>query len=269
MAYLQSTIEKIIESERAMVLNGAARYGQHYWHARTAAESLSRCVASVDRDRSDTFGRMFSLMKKQHMLAFLSSLRLHKVQAMLDLRHALEAGAAAAYTIANPRVQDFVDVDPSGTMDPSQNLTNKRYRWLDQNYPEPSEWIREIKGLINAQTAHANIVSGHDTYRVEESGEPASTPFFDIEDEHDVEGDLWLIARAAIIMMGLLYRVAGDVAGKEGRSVLAFRSDFLQTTQGLACENDALEDEWKASDRYKATTEKVARRAKAGPGTGG
>jgi hypothetical protein len=79
---------------------------------------------------------------------------------------------------------------------------------------------------------------------------------------------LWLIARAAIIMMGLLYRVAGDVASREGRSVLEFFSDFLQTTQGLASENDALEDEWKASDGYKATMAKAARRAKAGPETG-
>jgi hypothetical protein len=186
-----------------VVLNGAARYGRHYIHARGSA-CLSSCVVGVELDRTDAFGRMFSLTKKQHLLAFLSSLRLHKVQAMLDLRHALEAGAAAAYAIANPRVLDFVDVDPYGTMETSQNLTNNRYRWLDENYPEPSKWIKEVKGLINGQTAHANIISGHDTYRVEESGEAASTPYFDIEDEHDVKGDLWLIARAAIIVMGCL-----------------------------------------------------------------
>jgi hypothetical protein len=96
MAYPQSTLEEIVESERSMFLDGESRYGQHFKHARATTIYLSLCVVSVDHDRSDTFGRLFSLMKKQHTLAFLSALRLHKVQAMLNLRQVLEAGAGAA-----------------------------------------------------------------------------------------------------------------------------------------------------------------------------
>ena len=97
-------------------------------------------------DRSDTFGRFFSLMKKHHTLTFLSALRLHKVQAMANLRQVLEAGAGAAYAIANPRhFRDFVDIDAFNIMDPSQKLTKKRYRWLDENYPENSKWLASTK----------------------------------------------------------------------------------------------------------------------------
>jgi hypothetical protein len=269
MAYPQSTIEEIIESERAMALDGAARYGRWCTHARDAAAGLSLCVVSVELDRSDTFGRMFSLTKKHHILAFLSSLRLHKVQAMLNLRHALEAGAAAAYAIANPRVHDFVGIDPLGMMEPTKALTGRRYRWLEKSYPEPSKWIKEVRDQINAQTAQATIVSGDNTRRVEESSEAASAPFFDIEDEHLVKADLWLIGRAAIRLMDLLHHVAQDAAGREGRSILEFRSDFHETTQRLARESLALSAELRASDRYKVTMEKVAHSAKAGPGTGG
>ena len=42
---------------------------------------------------------------------------------MINLRHVLEAGAAAAYAIANPNIEGFVDVDEFGIMDPSKDLT--------------------------------------------------------------------------------------------------------------------------------------------------
>ena len=138
----QSTLEEIIESEQAMVLDGEARYGRLYKHARAATIYLTLCVVDVVQDRSDTFGRFFSLIKKHTMLAFLSSLRLHNVQAMMNLRQVLEAGAAAAYAIANPKVEDFIDIDEFGIMDPSQDLAKKRYRWLAENFPDASTWIK-------------------------------------------------------------------------------------------------------------------------------
>jgi hypothetical protein len=42
------------------------------------------------------------------MLALLSTLRLHKVQSMMNLRQTLEAGAAAAFAIANPEREHFM-----------------------------------------------------------------------------------------------------------------------------------------------------------------
>ena len=76
------------------------------------------------------------------MLAFLSALRLHHVQAMMNLRQVLEAGAAAAYCIANPKVEDFVDIDEFGIMDPSKELTNKRYRWPSYAGFWVTAWIK-------------------------------------------------------------------------------------------------------------------------------
>jgi hypothetical protein len=150
-AYPQSSIEEIIDSERAMILDGEARYGRHYKHARNATVYLTLCVESVDGDRSDIFGRLISLLKKHHMLAFLSALRLHHVQAMMNLRQVLEAGAAAAYCIANPKVEDFVDIDEFGIMDPTKELTRKRYKWLDENYAEVSSWIRSRRSSSTAK----------------------------------------------------------------------------------------------------------------------
>ncbi|TGQ20033.1 hypothetical protein [Mesorhizobium sp. M00.F.Ca.ET.217.01.1.1] len=135
MSYPQSTLEEIIDSERAMLLDASERYGQHYNHARNTAIYLTLCIKSIERDRVDMFGRLFSLMKKHHTLSFFSALRLHKVQAMMDLRQVLEAGAAAAFAITHPATHHFANVDAFGIMDPSQKLTSKRYKCSRKTIP--------------------------------------------------------------------------------------------------------------------------------------
>src|ERR1017187_2684142 len=94
----QSTIEEIIESERQMLLTAESRYGKYYTNARTISVFLSRCVTGVNHDRM-MFGRFLTLIKKHHMLALFSTLRLHKIQGMMNLSQVLEAGAGAAFAI--------------------------------------------------------------------------------------------------------------------------------------------------------------------------
>jgi hypothetical protein len=265
MTYPQSTLEEIIESERAMLLDAPARYGAHYKHARTVTMYLSLCVESIEHDRADMFGRLFSLLKKHHTLALFSALRLHKAQAMMNLRQVLEAGAAAAFAIANPEPHHFVNTDAFGILDPSQKLTGKRYKWMEKNYPDKSAWIKGVKDQINTDTAHANVISADRTFRVTDDGQTASAPFFDIEDEHFVKINLWNISRVPITLMDFFYGVAGDVAAR-GRSVVSFRPDLCQVVKGLAAENKTLQVEITNSDRYKTAMAKIAAR-KAAEGT--
>ncbi len=266
MAYPQSTLEEIIDSERAMLLDALARYGQHYAHARATTMYLSLCIVSIEFDRMEMFGRLFSLMKKHHTLSFFSALRLHKVQAMMNLRQVLEAGASAAFAIANPEAHHFVDTDPFGILDPSPKLTKKRYRWLDEKYPDKSKWIADTKQKINTTTAHANVISGDSTFHVAPGSDVMGAPFFDIEDQYFVKADLWLTSSVAITLMDFFFGVAGQVAGG-GRDVMEFRPDFQRTIQGLAAESNALHAEIVASDRYKAAALKMAQRSEQ-PGHG-
>src|ERR1700681_1137136 len=106
MDFPQSTLEEITESERQMLLTAKERFGNHYVNARASSVFLSRCIVAVEHDRMN-FGRFLALAKKHHMLAIMSAVRLHKVQAMMNLRQVLEAGAAAAFAIANPDNHHF------------------------------------------------------------------------------------------------------------------------------------------------------------------
>jgi hypothetical protein len=114
MDFPQATLEEIVASENVMVLSGRARYGRIYSFALEATVSLTQCIVSFDHDRRDTLTRLLALAKKHQILAFLSALRLHTVQAKMDLRQVLEAGSAVAYAIANPGIEGFVDTDAFG-----------------------------------------------------------------------------------------------------------------------------------------------------------
>jgi hypothetical protein len=85
-----------------------------------------------------------------------------------NLRLVLEAGACAAFAIANPEPSHFVTTDSQGLLNSSQKLTGKIYNWLDENYPDGSNKIKAMKVLINASTAHANLVFTGSNFRENE-----------------------------------------------------------------------------------------------------
>jgi hypothetical protein len=254
MTLKQSTLEEIIDSERQLLLDAEHRYGDYYHHARESSIFLSRCIASVDHDRM-MFARFFSLVKKHHMLALLSVLRLHRVQASMNLRQVIEAGCAAAFAIANPELEHFAEADTQGILDPSQDLTKKRYRWLDQNYPDQSKAMRAKKDRINSYSAHANILNSGNIFEINPTGDAIAAPFFDVEDGYHVKTDLWLMASTAIELMDWFYGV------NQGRDVIQFIPKFVGTLQHVAQDSDTLLAEMKSSARFQRTLQKLEGKA--------
>lgn len=238
----QNTIGEIIDSERAMILTAPQRYGKYYETALEASLLMSGFLEFMGSDRW-IFGNFLSTVKKHHTLALFSTVRLQKVQAMMNLRQTLEAGACAAFAIANPDDAHFVDTDTFGILDPSQKLARSRYNWLHQNYPVGSAAIKEIKDEINKNSAHANLISTHRTCRTDNSAGQLVAPFFDIEDEYYVKIDLWIIAHVAHTLLQLFYGI------NDGRGVIKFRNNFVSSIQILGVKNEALRKEMMATDR--------------------
>jgi hypothetical protein len=193
MKYGQRTIAEMVESERLMVLGAHERYPAYYSHAEEAAHYLSAFIKSIKLNRF-VFGMFLSQVKKHAMLALFSTVRLHRVQALMNLRQVLEAGAAAAFAIANPEHDHFVDTDEHGILNASKELTETRYDWLAKHYPDGSVAIKGMKTAINASAAHANFVSADSNFRLGDGGSSFDAPFFDFEDEYHVKSDLWMIA---------------------------------------------------------------------------
>jgi hypothetical protein len=188
--FKQSNIGEILDSERLMALKAPKRYGWYYTHALDASVFLSKFIKSLDRDRF-VFGRFHSQVKKHHLLALFSTVRLHEVQSTMNLRQVLEAGACAAFAIANPDPSHFVTTDSQGLLNSSQKLTGKIY-----NYPDGSKNIKAMKDLINASTVHSNLVYTGNNFKENEN--EISSPFFDFEDPYSVKTNLWRIGNVAI-----------------------------------------------------------------------
>ena len=152
----------------------------------------------------------------------------------MNLRQVLEAGAAAAFAIANPEDRYFLKWDDEGLIQLPQELTKKRYSWLEQNYKAGSDAIKTKKDLINSSQSHPNIVSSHGLFRIDPTGETINSPFFDIEDDYHVKTDLWLASSVAVETMDLFYGV------NKGRNVIDFMPDFPEHLARLERDTNAL-----------------------------
>ena len=239
----QKTIGEIIDSERLLVLEAPERYGDYYRHALDASVFLSHLIKSLDPDRF-VFGRYYAWVKKHHLLALFSTVRLHQAQAAMDLRQVLEAGSLAAYAIANPDPKLFVTEDKNGLLNSSPKLTGYAYKWLDQNHPQSSRNIKEMKDDINETTAHANLAFTGANFEVVDDG--VSSPFFDFEDSHAVQTEFWRIGNIAINLLYLFYGVNQSVGS------IRFVDNFHAQLADLVKRSNALRAEMMATDRHKA-----------------
>lgn len=240
----QETMGDIIESEHLMLSTAPKRYGAYYAIALDLSVFLSSAVKSIDRDH-EIFTRFQSQVAKHHLLAVFSTVRLHHIQAMMDLRQVLEAGACAAFAIANPEPTHFASTMPEGTLDASQRLTVNRYEWLDKHFPQGSSQIKAMKEMINSSTAHANIAYTNLNFRLADCGDQFSTPFFDIEDEYFVKGHLLLASKIALSLIDLFIGVNLDV------NAIVWRDDFEPRFASLFERETALRSEMHSSDRFK------------------
>src|ERR1700685_3129007 len=100
MDFNQSTFQEILDSEREMVLRAEERFGPYYVNAIRFTELLSQSINTVPLSRL-IFALFLSQVRKHHTLALFSTVRLHRTQAKMNLRQALEAGAFAACAIAH------------------------------------------------------------------------------------------------------------------------------------------------------------------------
>lgn len=252
MEFKQDTIGDIIESESQMILHGAERFGDYFINASEFNNLLQQFIKSVDPDRF-IFAMFLAQIRKHHLLAHFSAVRLHHIQAMMSLRQVLEAGSCAAYAIANPDRAGFTDIDENGIADISQDLTKKRYKWLEDNFKKGSDAIKNMKGTINNSTAHSNIVYAHNNFRFDGDRGKFVTPFFDIEDDYLVKTDLWQIGNIAMGLMDLFYGV------NDGLNVVKFVDDFVPRLKALEAENHRLKAEMMGTERFKNSQKLVAK----------
>jgi hypothetical protein len=245
MEFKQPTIGDIIESEREMFLTADDRYGEYFTNASASNTLLNNFIKSVDDPGKFIFLVYLASVKKHHTLALFSTVRLHSVQAGMNLRQVIEAAAWATYAMAFKDKEKFYE-DASGVVDVPERLRNERNFWLNQNFKEKSDVLKNLKNFINRSVAHVNLAYAYqNNFRFESLEQGFNTPFFDIEDKYRVKVDLWRSSHVAIELLDLFY-----VTNKKYQ-IVQFVDDFLEKHRILVKQNNKLKTEVMSSDRFK------------------
>lgn len=228
--------KQIIEKEKDMLLEAETKYGSHFKNALDFV-ALAQDFIKQAKPKAWIFSLFLSQFRKHLVLSFFSALRLHHIQAMLDLRVVMESGANAAYAIASSHQDDFVITLPDGTLDAPRGLSDKRYRWLEEKYPKGSEAIKNLKGIINRTSAHSNLIYAFSNWEFVKEERVFKFSYFDKEVDKLVKTDLWQIGNVAMGLMDLFYGVNLD------HKTLIFSEDFVPRLKKYEATNNALKQE--------------------------
>ncbi len=236
------TIDDILDAEREMIPQAEEKYGDAFRNAAGFNDLLNNFLKEAKPD-AWVFMAFLSQIKKYHTLALFSVVRLHHIQAMLNLRQVLEAGVNAAYGLANPNKEDFVVDGEDGVLDTSDTLDKKRRQWIENNHRKHSDFIKNMKNSINESCAHSNIIYAFNNFSMADY--KFKTDFFDKGEEHHVKADLWMIGNIALSLMDLFYGI------NKGVKQLTFVDNFVKRLKELEADGNILKAEAERHPRFK------------------
>lgn len=254
----QSNLSEIIGTEHDLLIKAPEHYGEFFSHSIESYKLLQSFVLRIE-DEAWLFIAFLAQLRKHNLLALLSSVRLHHVQAVMNLRQVLESGANAAYALGTPNSDDFAEATEEGILKLPKNLKNKRYKWLERNYPKGSSAIRSMKKVLQTYS-HSNIVDAHRTFKYEEKDGTAKleTPYFDFKNEFQTKSNLWSIANISMGLMDLFYGI------NLNEKIITFSSDFVKRLQTIEKENKRLKEILMSTPNFKRADKIAKSREKKG-----
>lgn len=247
----QSTLSEIFLTEYQLVADFPHKEEEYFKHAISAFNLMQSFFITTKYD-GWLFTAFLAHVKKHYLLAFLSIMRLHHVQTMMNFRQVLESGVNAGYAIVNPVVQEFSTTSPEGLLETPKRLQLKRYEWLEQNYPNASQSIVAIKKQMQF-SAHSNIVDAHRNFEFQTMDKSTilNMPYFDKYNEFQVITDFWLMGNITIGLLNMFYEI------NHNNNVLEFSSNFLSRLQSLQEMNDRIKDSLKQTEKFKRADKKA------------
>lgn len=200
-------IYSISKQENELIRHASSYYGEYFYHAKEIIEFIQNFITGINNPKAWIFVGMFTQVHKHLLLALLSVLRFHNIQAEMDLRQALEAIVLAAYGIAHPKEEDFIKKynDGSINMKKVKNKNKKIYDWFECNYREYSKKIKNYKNMINEMSAHASLAMSPKNFSFE--NDEMKYRFFDLVDKKFVFLDLWKISNISLGFLDIIYKI--------------------------------------------------------------
>jgi hypothetical protein len=158
----------------------------------------------------------------------------------------LEAGAWASYAMAHTESNMFAEVDGDGHMEVPKRLEKARNEWLRKNYETKSNEIENLKRIINASVAHANLIHASNAFQMRDSSNPGfDSPFFDLENPYQVRSDLWFVGNTAMGLTDLLVEI------NKSEKVFQLIDDFDERFLALSSESSRQRRDMMQTPEYK------------------
>lgn len=208
------TIEEISDAEHGFIIDAEKDHGNYFTNVYGFINLLWEFITEPNPDAYILFLPFISQVRISMYLSLLSTIRRHDIQAMMMLRHALEASVLASYSLYNTNIDDFCETF-DGLLSIRENIKSKAYSWIDTNFNEHSEKIRFFKGYINKDYAHANITHGF--LNTDFSTDTTITMhLFDANNEDMehynimIKQRLWLIGNIAFGVLDLFAKVVDE-----------------------------------------------------------
>ncbi|HEY1041136.1 MAG TPA: hypothetical protein VGE63_00215 [Candidatus Paceibacterota bacterium] len=242
-------MEDLIKEEQEMALNAEKEYGEYFVHAKSMVTLFNNLVTQMNIPTRFMFLAFFSQIRKHLVLALLSTVRLHHVQAGMNLRQVLEASGWAAYALAHENEALFWRKNSENRAEVPKSLKEAKNTWLENNYKDESDKIRILKELINESIAHANIVYAFQTFELadDENGSGYNMPYFDIGDHSWVKMNLLTVANFTMSIIGLFIKV------NQKYNVYKSPADLNQQYQELIEEHENLRTKIQQDERFRQT----------------
>jgi hypothetical protein len=229
-------LHEIADAEKALIEEAKKEYPKHFNHLQYAILLMHNCFVEAEAD-SIFFLTLKASIEKHLVLAALSSIRLHHVQTVLDLRYAAEAAAWAVFALAHPMDEkEYTDRDANGLPFPSKTKKLKMYTWIKKKYPKGSASLKRYKDNTTSMSTHAHIIDASRNFTGSD-GKTMSLHFFDVFREPQLLVDMWSVANLSMGILGLLKRATKDYP------VVTWRDDFVDKFTQLQQENEEIAEE--------------------------
>src|SRR3984893_4931195 len=114
--------------EHQRAVDAESRYGNYYVTAYNSTILLSNIMMWPLID-CEIFIRFLSQLKKYHSLSLISTVRLHRIQAKMDLRYFLESTVNASYALVHNDTNIYFNYE-GGEPPEAQQAPRQRYKCI-------------------------------------------------------------------------------------------------------------------------------------------
>ena len=244
---MEISLLDLSKNEHSLVEMAPSEFGPDFINANDLVFFTWSFISSV-KPEAYVFSLFLAQIQKSLVLCLFSAIRDHGVQFHMMLRNVLENIPLASYALFKTDMNAFYDLDEHDILYPKKKINEKAYKWLDANFKDHSEKIKNMKDQINESFAHASILTTNQNLHF--NGKRIGNQFFDTHDRLITKQGLWWVGNIAIGVLDLFTKIIIKFP------IVTLTDNLQQKMAPLSRENDRILNELKSNPRFSRWMEK-------------